>query len=340
MKSKKHILLTGASGNIGREALDLLFEKKDQYEITVFDKPSRTARKIFSKYEGLINIMNGDISYYDQIEQACKNVDAVIHLAAIIPPLADDKPDLATRVNEQGTRNIIKALEAHSPNAFLLYSSSVAVYGDRLINPDIRVGDALSPSEGDAYGVTKINTEKQIQESKLKWSIFRLAAIMGAKNHEMSKLMFHMPLDTMIEICSPRDTARAFVNAIEKQGQVQERIFNLGGGADFRISYRKFLSMNFELYGMGKFDFPEEAFAQKNFHCGNYVDGDELEDILHFRTSNLQTYKEELTAAISPAQLWITKLLAPIIKKRILKLSEPIQAKKEGNEVLLNRFFN
>ncbi len=339
MEEKKHILLTGGSGSIGREVLDQLFEKRDQYRITVFDKMSKAARRLFTKYKGVIRIIEGDISFYDQIEKATNKVDIVIHLAAIIPPLADDKPKLAERVNMQGTKNLVKALEKNSPNAFLLYSSSVAVYGDRLANPDIRVSDMLKASEGDAYATTKIAAESIIQESKLNWSIFRLAAIIGAKNHKMSKIMFHMPLETMIEICSPRDTARAFVHAIEKTDQLKSRIFNLGGGADFRIRYRDFLIMNFELYGLGKFNFPDDAFAQKNFHCGNYIDGDDLEDILHFRTGNIDIYKQDLQNVISPLQLWATKLVAPIVKNRILKLSEPLQAKKEGDVELIKRFF-
>jgi len=339
MEEKKHILLTGASGNIGREVLAQLFEKRDQYRITIFDKMSNKARSVFAKYKGVIRVIEGDISFYDQIEKASFQVDVVIHLAAIIPPLADDKPNLAERVNVQGTKNLIKALEKNSPNAFLLYSSSVAVYGDRLANPDIRVGDILKASKGDTYAITKITAESIIQESKLNWSIFRLAAIIGVKNHEMSKIMFHMPLETMIEICSPRDTARAFVHAIVKTEQLKARIFNLGGGADFRIRYRDFLEMNFELYGLGKFNFPDKAFAQKNFHCGNYVDGDDLEQILQFRTGDIESYKRDLQEAISPIQLWLTKLVAPIVKNRILKLSEPLQAIKNNDTELLERFF-
>jgi len=340
MKEKKHILLTGASGNIGREVLAQLFEKREQYKITVFDKMNKHARKMFAKYRGVVRFVKGDISFYNQIEKACTQVDVVIHLAAIIPPLADDQPKLAERVNLYGTQNLIKALEKNSPNAFLLYSSSVAVYGDRLANPDIRVGDSLKASEGDAYANTKIAAEKAIRSSNLQWSIFRLAAIIGVKNHKMSKIMFHMPLETTIEICSPADTARAFVNAVEKQQELSQRIFNLGGGADFRISYRDFLVMNFELYGLGKFNFPDQAFAEKNFHCGNFVDGDDLEEILHFRTANLQTYKKDLRESIHPVQLWLTKMVAPIVKARILKLSEPLQAVKENNTELLSRFFN
>ncbi|MDQ7917978.1 hypothetical protein RBU60_10355 [Mesonia sp. MT50] len=43
----------------------------------------------------------------------------VIHLAAIIPLLADDSPKLAQKVNTEGTRNLVQLLEQQSPHCFL-----------------------------------------------------------------------------------------------------------------------------------------------------------------------------------------------------------------------------
>jgi len=54
-------------------------------------------------------------------------------------------------MNVRGTENIIRALEKHSPNAMFFYSSSVLVYGDKINTPEIRVTDALNPSERDEY---------------------------------------------------------------------------------------------------------------------------------------------------------------------------------------------
>ena len=339
MHTKKRILLTGASGNIGREVLAQLIRYPDKYDIVVIGRPGLKTQKFFRKYRGRIRIFKGDISYYEQVEAACTNVDTVIHLAAVIPPLADDNPKLAHRVNVVGTQNIIKALEKKSPDAFLLYSSSVAVYGDRLSNPEIKVSDPITESPQDEYSKTKIEAEKLIQNSGLDWSIFRLTAIMGFKNHKMSKLMFRMPLATQMEIATVEDTARAFVNAIQKKQEINRRIFNLGGGPSCRITYREFLEKNFEVYGLGKFDLPEEAFARKNFHCGNYMDGDELEEILHFRRSGMDDYLNMHREKISRPQYYATRLLSPIIKKRLLNLSEPWKALKENDEELYHRFF-
>ena len=283
----KSVLLTGASGTVGFEVLKQLVEIPE-LKITVFDKKTKASVKKLDSYEDKVELIYGDITNKADVEKIIYNQDYVIHLAAIIPPTADNFPELVKKVNTEGTRNLVDLLEQHSPNCFFIYSSSISVYGDRLKNPYISVDDPLNPSTGDEYALTKIAAESIIQNSKLDWTIFRLAAIMGG--HKMSKLMFHQPLDTSLEIATPQDTARAFVRALDKQQQLSKQIFNLGGGESCRIDYKGFLERSFEIFGLGDLDFPDKAFAEKNFHCGFYEDGDELENILHFRNHTLNDY--------------------------------------------------
>src|SRR5690554_4705470 len=251
-----------------------------------------------------------------------KNVDFIIHLAAIIPPLADEKPELAFQVNVEGTKNLISVLEEHAKNAFFLYASSVSVYGDRLENPMIKVGDPLQPSVGDEYAKTKILAENALQNSQLDWSIFRLSAIMGADNHKISGLMFHMPLATSMEITTPRDTPRAFVNAVGKREELSKQIFNLGGGEECRISYHDFLSRSFEIFGLGELDFPKNAFANHNFHCGYYADGDDLEEILQFRRDNIESYFKEVKKSVSLLIRFFKCIFNWSVKKQLIIQSD------------------
>ena len=57
-------------------------------------------------------------------------VDAVIHLAAIIPPATDRVPDLARKVNVDGTRNLIAQMESSATAKRLVFASSVGIFGD------------------------------------------------------------------------------------------------------------------------------------------------------------------------------------------------------------------
>jgi len=334
-----NILLTGASGTVGFETLKKLIELKKKVTITVFDIETNRNRKKLSPFNDKIKIIYGDISKLQDIEKACKKIDVAIHLAAIIPPVADEKPDFAQKINVEGTKNIIESLKKHSPNAMFLYSSSISVYGDRIKNPWIKINDALIPSEGDEYAKTKIQAEEIVKNSGLKWSIFRLSAIFGIKNHKMDKLMFHMPLNTPIEICTAEDTGRAFANAISHQNEINGKIFNLGGGEKNRIFYHEFLRRNFKLYGLGKVNFVENTFAKINFHCAYYADGDDLENILHFRNDTIESYFEKIKKGVSPVTKFFTQIYSSIIKKILNSKSEPLLAKKNKNKALEKRFF-
>lgn len=337
MKSKPSVLLTGASGSVGIEVLKQL-HSSGIYRVTVFEVDAPASVKALSPFKDDVEIIYGDIRKEQDVQAACKGKDVVIHLAALIPPVADEKPELAYKVNVGGTENLIRALEEHSPQAFFLYSSSVSVYGDRVAEPNIRIGDPIKPSEGDEYALTKIAAEALLRNSKLRWSIFRLGAVTG--RHKISKLMFHQPLNTSFEIVTREDTARAFVNAIEKQDELLGRTFNLGGGEKCLSSYEEFLERSFQVAGLGKLDFPPKSFAEKNFHCGFYADGDELENILHFRKDTLDSHFEKERQKTSAALKLITSIFRRPIKYYLQTLSEPLEAFKTNDIKEMQRYFH
>ena len=339
MSRPKNILITGATGAIGLEILRQLKEGHQLDGISVFARYSKKNRKKLAPYAKDISIFWGDIMDANSLIPACKNQNVVVHLAGLIPPAFHDNDERSTKINVEGTRNVISVLEEHAPNAFLVFSSSVVVYGDRLQNPEIKVGDPLDPDQYDQYGVAKIITETDIQHSKLNWTILRLSAIMGIGNHEISGIIFHVPLDTPMEICTIRDTARAFVKAPDHLDQLNKRIFNLGGGEACRISYFDFLSRAFKSFGMGKVNFPKYTFATMNFHCGYYMDGDDLENILHFQSDTIASYFERFHASVPNIQRVITRPFAGIAKWYLKTLSAPYKAYKSQNEADMVRFF-
>ncbi len=335
METTMNVLLTGASGTVGTEVLNQLIQN-ETIRLTVFDIKKRKAVNLFKRYKS-VNVIWGNLFNEHDIQRIPENLDAVIHLAAIIPPRADEQPELTYKVNVLGTKLLINQLERTSPDAFFLYSSSISVYGDRVNNPYITVTDPLLPSDNDKYAESKINAEQLIQNSKLDWTIFRLAAIM--KNHKISKLMFHMPLTTLLEISTPVDTAKAFTEGIKQREQLSGKVFNLGGGERCCISYREFLQRSFQLYGLGKLNFPAYAFAMRNFHCGLLVDGDILNNLLHFRHDTMESYFTQTKRSI-PIIMKIFGFIFRIpIKRSLLKQSEPYRAVKTNNLNLIHHFF-
>jgi nucleoside-diphosphate-sugar epimerase len=335
---RKTILLTGATGSVGIETLRELIRQREGYQIRVLCLDAPQERKILGPYLNQIQTIWGDLRDPAAVERAVLGVDVVLHVAAIIPPLADLQPELAYQVNVEGTRNLLTTMQAQSPSPRLIFTSSISVYGDRLVDPFIQIGDPLSPSVGDEYARTKIQAEEMVQTFKGEWVIFRLCGILTPKLN-IQPLMFHMPLDTALEWCHSSDAGLALVNAIEND-VVVGKIFNLGGGETCQIKARDFIYSILPLYGLNPKVLPEYAFAIKNFHSGYYADSHKLNEILNFQRKNLQDYLAEARTKISPLQKYLVSLLpGQLIHNYFLNLSEPVQAIRENNQELIARFY-
>jgi len=332
------VLVTGGAGSVGLEVLKELQQHKKWYQVKVLEQNIASVLRKLKPFRKDFQLVLGDITDRKVLDKAAADVDFVIHLAAIIPPLADRDPELAERTNVTGTKMLIESLHRLSPSAFFLYTSSISVYGDRVYNPWITVEDPLLPSEGDEYALTKIRAEKLVVKSRLRWSIYRLSAIMGPQTR-LNPLFFHMPLETSLEIATARDTGFALVESIYHQAEIKGKIFNLSGGEGCRTSYRDFLVEVFKSMGLSKINLPDSAFAQRNFHCGNYLDCGALEEILHFQQDNLDDYYKMLSTNGSAFSKFFLSLFPAIIKLFLLSRSDPRRAKRKKNPVQIKRFF-
>jgi len=329
------ILITGAFGNVGRSTVAACLAEGDELTLLeVNTKKTRTLVRRFlkrwAKSRDFPRIELGDIRDPDVARRAVAGQDAVIHLAALIPPAADRLPELAHSVNVGGTANLIAAcLEAsgsHPPR--FVFASSIAAYGDRVENYWIRTEDPLAPSPGDEYAATKVEAEALVRGSGLSFAILRLAAIMWRKKLDPDPLLFHMPLSTKLEICHTEDTGRAFARAARCEA-ANGRTFDIGGGPSCRTDYRSFLDKLFELIGLGGIGaFPAAAFAASGFHCGWYADSDEAEAYLSFWRKGLEDFYAEVKEEMRMIKPWAT-IVAPIVRARILAASPFLRGKTD-----------
>jgi nucleoside-diphosphate-sugar epimerase len=335
---KKNILVTGATGSVGFEVLKELSRRIDRYHIRLLSLDTVGERKILKPFVNNVEIIWGDICNLDDVNRAVSGADVVLHLAAIIPPLADQQPQLAFDVNVGGTRNILMALRKQPDQPTLIFASSVSVYGDRVNDPYINVGDPLISSVGDEYARTKIQAEEMVRVSGLSWTVFRLCGILTSKL-KIQPLMFHMPLETALEWCHGSDAGLALVNAIESDA-IGEKIFNLGGGETCRISARNFLNEMLPMFGIQPTLIPAYAFAIQNFHSGYYADSHKLNDLLHFQRKSLREYFSEVRTMISPVQKALIKMIPnKVVRNYFVNMSEPIKAIRENNQELIARFY-
>ena len=99
-------LVTGGSGMVGRRVIELLLERGAQ-RVVCFDLCAPAAQRLHhSKVEYVI----GDICDKQALEAACKGIDTVFHIAALVGPFFTHA--MYEPVNYQGTLNVIAACRA------------------------------------------------------------------------------------------------------------------------------------------------------------------------------------------------------------------------------------
>ncbi len=310
-----HILLTGAFGNVGRSTLEELI--KNGHKVRTFDKPTACNKRKARRYAG-IEPMWGDIRSPLSIERALAGVDVIIHTAAIIPPLADLKPELAREVNVEGTRNICAAVKKQPARPRLIYTSSIAVYGDRVNNPYISVHDVPNPTAHDEYAKQKLEAENIIRSSGITWVIFRLSYIVSVDSLKMDPLMFELPLRTSIEICDTRDVGLALARAVSGAA-IWGRMLHIAGGPRCRISYGEYLNRMTDLFGLGANFFPEAAFSTRGLHCG-FMDTTLSQELFGFQRHTLEDFFDQVKKKFR-LRAFFTRIIRWALRPLLLKTS-------------------
>jgi nucleoside-diphosphate-sugar epimerase len=117
-------------------------------------------------------------------------------MAAVLPPVVYEKPELAHEVNVGGTKILVDLMKAKGGHIPFVFTSSVAVFGPTPgAKGPVSVDNAV-PKPIETYGETKLKAEEVIRESGIDYLILRLTAVMYF-SFEVSdmKRMFSIPLD-------------------------------------------------------------------------------------------------------------------------------------------------
>ena len=148
---KQTVFLTGATGGMGFLGLQELLKEIDQQDIILLVQDTERDRdklKSFQNQKGL-TIHWGDLTNYEDVYQCVEKADIVLHVAALVSPVADYQPKLAMKVNYGGMKHIIQAIHSQqrADSVRLVSVGTIAETGDRM--PPIhwgRVGDPIKPS--------------------------------------------------------------------------------------------------------------------------------------------------------------------------------------------------
>jgi nucleoside-diphosphate-sugar epimerase len=167
---KLRFLVTGSSGFIGKRLVAKL--RKKGHWVKEFDLD-----------KGL------DILKEEDCQKAVKDIEIVIHLAAIL----DERSPVLWKVNVQGTENILKASAENSAERFI-HLSSVGVHGEQ--KGAVDEGSSFNPETD--YEKSKMQAEQKVQEFQelMHITILRPALVLGPNEYwkKIIKLIRKFPL--------------------------------------------------------------------------------------------------------------------------------------------------
>jgi nucleoside-diphosphate-sugar epimerase len=315
------VLITGGAGRLGIN-VDKAFIKGG-YQVRVFDLDTPANRKSIKRLRGKAEVFWGDVTRPDSVRCAFDGVDAVVHMAGILPPVAYERPELAASVNVGGTKIIVDTLKQLGGQIPFVFTSSVAAFGP---TPD--ACRPLCPEEHDAnprgaYGETKLQAEAIIKESGIEYVILRLTATMYL-NFSLSDLkrMFSVPLNTRVEYCHPDDTASAIFNAINNFNEVKGNILVISGGPEQRMLYKDMIGAILRVIGLPLP--PARKFTTEPYYL-DWYDTARSQKLLNFQHRGfgqyIRDYSKQLSRQYGPGFIpFMRHFVGPVLGKAIVQL--------------------
>jgi len=279
------VLVTGGAGNVGRQAVVKLAQAG--HEVRVIDLPDLDYS--FTKAHANIEVFPGDICEKSDLTRACKGIDWAVHLAAIMPPLSEENSELANRINIEGTRSILKALNPATP---IVFASSVATYGV----PREQIVDIDHPQKPiDFYGETKLQNEKDIIANNRPFVMLRISGVSVPALLEIPRPWF-FTADQRMEFVHLADAANAVVNCVGNE-VVRGKILQIAGGQSWQLIGQQYSRAICEA-----FDFPPEgATFQEQPGWTGWYDTSESQRLLQYQNHAFEDFIDQLRAIYKSA---------------------------------------
>lgn len=166
----KSVLVTGGTGSFARAFVDTLLSQNAPRRLVVFSRDEQKqdvmAREVSAAHPGLADRMRyfiGDVRDLSRLELAMREIDYVVHAAAIkIIPIAEYNPFETILTNVHGAENVVKAALRNKVSRVVALSTDKAanpinLYGaSKLASDKIMVAaNNLSGSHGTKFSVVR-----------------------------------------------------------------------------------------------------------------------------------------------------------------------------------------
>lgn len=191
MAKKKNLLITGATGYIGRQFLNELDFSSYHVSCLVRDASSSAVKELQLAYPA-ITFISGDITKPNSLTHIPKKSEYLLHIAALTnaPKNIDQTWPLFKQINVDGTSNIIRAMPASFKQC--IFVSSVDAAGS--LQPLVNADEDILPQPNTEYDTSKLAAEKVVKqlasEKGFAYTIIRPSMVFGPgkSNPEMFKI--------------------------------------------------------------------------------------------------------------------------------------------------------
>jgi nucleoside-diphosphate-sugar epimerase len=202
----KKVLVTGATGFIGSHLVDAL--EREGFKIKALVRKTSNIRRLKDRD---IEIVYGDLLQKRSLEKAVKNVDIIFHLAGFL--FGNNTKDFL-RVNAEGTRNLISAINKVNPDIrrFIYISSLAAVGPNKSNKPDDLHREESRCSPITYYGKSKLKAEEHVKamSSGFTTTIIRPPMVFGPR--DAAYLPFFKLIKKGIKLTMKKDRHYSFIH--------------------------------------------------------------------------------------------------------------------------------
>ncbi len=235
-KGSKTAFVSGGGGKVGMALSKALLE--NGYKVHAL---SHQKDFVHTMPAGVIPFV-GEITDEKIINEACRGVDVVFHLAAIVSEYKAPTKRLL-EVNVEGTKNVLEACRRNGIK-HIIFSSSIDVYG-RTRKEKLTEESRLRPE--DKYGYSKMLAEKEVHRygNRIGYTILRVAAIYGNGFERSYFKLFEAVKDgkayiigdgnNSLALVHIDDVVNAFMLSAEKRNSIN-KVYNVGDGVAYTQS--------------------------------------------------------------------------------------------------------
>jgi nucleoside-diphosphate-sugar epimerase len=309
------VLVTGGFGLVGRWVLRELLRQK--HTVSIFELDSVRNRRLAKEFTD-VRVVYGDLRDAIAIAEATKDQEYVIHLACVLPPMAENDPTMAFAVNVGGTQNVLDACLAQRKPPRLVHGSSGEVYGaTRHLEPPRRIGDPRIAVNH--YSAHKIKAEERVEASGLDHLIIRFSAVIDIALANSHPLMFDFPIDVRMEVLHAADAALAVANCLKTEAiWGRGAVLPIAGGERCRTTYGEFVNGMLETMGVGAL--PNEAFSRDDYPS-DWHDTAESQELLRYQRHSVDDIRAEIRALLGWRRYFVP-LARPFVRQSILRKSK------------------